>query len=93
MIWTYVGIGLTIFFGGVGVGIPIGIWIGNMMSAQKHLRRDLDELRDQVREMATVQKIRNRSTACEAREEKNGYFVGLAEPAAIRSRLMKPRDV
>ena len=56
MIWTYVGIGLTIFFGGVGVGVPIGIWIGNMMSAQKHLRRDLDELRDQVREMATVQK-------------------------------------
>ena len=56
MIWTYIGVGLTIFFGGIGVGVPIGIWIGNMMSAQKHLRRDLDELREQVKEIATVQK-------------------------------------
>ena len=56
MIWTYIGVGLTIFFGGIGVGVPIGIWIGNMMSVQKHLRRDLDELREQVKEIATVQK-------------------------------------
>ena len=56
MIWTYVGVGLTIFFGGVGVGVPLGIWIGNIMSAQKHLRRDVDELRSQVKEIATVQK-------------------------------------
>ena len=56
MIWTYVGVGLTIFFGGVGVGVPIGIWIGNMMSAQKHLRRDVDEIRNQVKEIETVQK-------------------------------------
>ena len=56
MIWTYIGIGLTIFFGGVGVGVPIGIWIGNMMSAQKHLRRDVDDLRNQVKEIETVQK-------------------------------------
>lgn len=56
MIWTYIGVGLTIFFGGVGVGVPIGIWIGNMMSAQRHLRRDVDELRNQVKEIATLQK-------------------------------------
>ena len=56
MIWTYIGIGLTIFFGGLGIGVPIGIWIGNMMSAQKHLRRDVDELRSQVNEIETVQK-------------------------------------
>ena len=43
MIWTYVGVGLTIFFGGVGVGVPLGMWIGNMMSAQRLLRRDVEK--------------------------------------------------
>ena len=56
MIWAYIGIGLTIFFGGLGLGVPIGMWIGNMQAGQRQLRREVDELRKQVINAQTLQK-------------------------------------
>ncbi len=55
MIWAYIGIGLTIFFGGVGLGIPIGMWIGNMQANQRQIRKDVQELQRQMNDLQTVQ--------------------------------------
>ena len=57
MIWTYIGVGLTIFFGGLGVGIVVGMWIGKMMSAQEQHGKAIENLTNELRDMRLLQGI------------------------------------
>ncbi len=57
MIWTYVGVGLTIFFGGMGIGTVLGMWIGKMVSAQEHHAKEIERLNNELSTMRLVQEI------------------------------------